>query len=193
LNALKIGIIMSTTRAARFADRAADWIAEHAREHGRAQYETVDLRDYPLPFFSEAAAPLFVPVKNDDARRWNAKIASFDGYIFVTAEYNHGIPGALKNAIDHSYHELVRKPAAFVGYGSVGAARAIEQLRLVLAELQMAPVRNAVHVGMAEFLGMLQQGKTFADYPYLGSSATALLDDLLWWTETLKRGREKAA
>jgi NAD(P)H-dependent FMN reductase len=191
VRALKIGIVMSTTREGRFAERAADWILEQAKARGGAEYHKVDLRDHALPFFNEPGAPLYVPAKNEAAQRWNAKVAGFDGYIFVVAEYNHGVPAALKNAIDHSYHELVRKPAAFVGYGSVGAARAIEQLRLILAEVQMASVRSAVHVGMAEFLGMLQQGKAFSDYPYLGQSATAMLDDLIWWCETLKFGRER--
>jgi NAD(P)H-dependent FMN reductase len=192
LSQTKIGVIMSTSREGRFADRVSSWIMEQAAAHGRASYQSVDLRDYPLAFFNEAVPPLYAPAQNEMAKRWNATMAGFDGYIFVTAEYNHGLPGVLKNAIDHSYHELVRKPAAFVGYGGVGGARAIEQLRLVLAEVQVASVRSAVHIGLAEFLGILQQGKTFADYPYLAQSATAMLDDLLWWTDTLKHGREKS-
>src|SRR5262249_19541029 len=141
-----------------------------------------------MPFFNEPKSPVWEPPNNEVARRWGRKVAEFDGYIFVTGEYNHGLPAVLKNAIDHAYHEFNRKPAAFVGYGGVGAARSIEHLRLVLIELQMAPLRNAVHIGMAEFVGILQQGKTFADFAYLGQSAEQMLGDLIWWTNSLKAG-----
>ena len=116
------------------------------------EIELVDLRDYPLPLFEEPISPLFEPAKNEVARRWAQKVESFDGYIFVTAEYNHGVPGALKNAIDYVAHVFAKKPAAYVGYGGVGAARAIEQLRLVNIEQQMAPLRSAVHIGGADVL-----------------------------------------
>jgi len=189
----KIAIILSTTREGRFADRPGQWLFELARSRGTADFDVIDLRDFPLPFFNEPKSPAWEPPQNEVAQRWGKKVAGFDGYIFVTAEYNHGVPAVLKNAIDHAYHEFKRKPAAFVGYGGVGAARLIEHLRLVLVELQMAPLRNAVHIAMAEFVGMLQQGKTFADFPYLGQSAELMLDDLVWWTNTLKAGRGAAA
>jgi NAD(P)H-dependent FMN reductase len=190
----KIAIIVSTTREGRFADKPAQWIFDLAKAHGTASFEIVDLRDYPLPLFDEPASPAagLVP-RNPAAQRWGNKIAEFDGYIFVTAEYNRSVPGVLKNAIDHLYPQLNRKPVAFVAYGGVGGARAVEHLRLILIEMQAAPLRNAVHVGLAEFLGMLQQGKTFADYPYLEQSARVLLDDLQWWTSTLKAGREASS
>jgi NAD(P)H-dependent FMN reductase len=192
MNKPKIAIIISTTREGRFSERPAQWIFDLAKAHGGADFETVDLRDYPLPFFNEAASPVSVAPKNEAAQRWGSKMAEFDGYIFVTAEYNHGVPAVLKNALDHVYPQFNRKPVAFVAYGGVGGARAVEHLRLILIELQAAPLRNAVHIGLTEFLGMLQQGKTFADYPYLGQSAEAMLEDLLWWTNTLKAGRQAA-
>ena len=185
----KIAIIVSTTRQGRFADRPAQWIFGLAKALGTADFELVDLREYPLPFFDEPQSPAYVAPKNEAAQRWGKKVAEFDGYIFVTAEYNRSVPGVLKNAIDHLYPQLNRKPAAFVAYGAVGGARGVEHLRLILIELQAAPLRNAVHIGLAEFLGMLQQGKNFADYPYLEQSAKVMLDDLLWWTNTLKAGR----
>lgn len=189
----KIAIIVSTTREGRFSDRPAQWIFGLAKASGTADFEIVDLRDYPLPFFNEPAPPTFVTPKNEAAQRWGNKVAEFDGYIFVTAEYNRSVPGVLKNALDHLYPQLNRKPVAFVGYGGAGGARAVEHLRLILVEQQAAPLRNAVHIGLAEFLGMLQQGKTFADYPYLEQSAKVLLDDLLWWTNTLKAGRQASS
>jgi len=126
---------------------------------------------------------------NAIAQQWAAKMAEFDAYIFVTAEYNHSIPAVLKNALDYAYAEFNRKPAAFVGYGGVGAARAVEQLRLICVELQMAPLKHAVHIGMIEFLGIWRQGKDFADYPHLAQAAEVMLDDLLWWTNALKTAR----
>jgi NAD(P)H-dependent FMN reductase len=116
-------------------------------------------------------------------------MAELDGYVFITAEYNHAIPAVLKNALDHAYAEYSRKPAAFVGYGSVGAARAVEQLRLVLTALQMAPQKLSVHINATEFIGMSMQGKTFADYPYLDDSGHPMLDNLVWWADALKAAR----
>jgi NAD(P)H-dependent FMN reductase len=186
----KIGVILGTTRPNRFADKAAQWFVSLARQRTDAEFELIDLRDYPLPFFEEQASPLFVPPKNEVAQRWARKIGELDGFVFVTAEYNHGIPAVLKNALDYAYAEYNRKPAAFVGYGGVGGARAVEQLRLVLSELQVAPLRHAVHVGGSEFLAMFLQGKTFAEFPYLDDTVKPMLDDLVWWANTLKAGRE---
>src|SRR4029077_19302296 len=116
------------------------------------------------------------------------KLAELDGLVFVTPEYNHGYSAVLKNALDYAYQAYNRKPAAFVGYGGVGAARAIEQLRMVAVELQMAPIPKSVNVGMTEFLGIWQQCKDFADFPHLEQAAVALLDDLSWWSRTLQIG-----
>jgi len=149
--------------------------------------------DYRMPLFEEAASPAYVPPKNEAALRWGRKVAELDGFIFVTAEYNRAPPAALKNALDYAYREFSRKPAAFVGYGGVGAARAIEQLRLICIELQMAPTRSAVHIGGADFMGMLLQGKTFTDLPHLDPTATVMLDELSWWAHVLKNARAEAA
>jgi NAD(P)H-dependent FMN reductase len=186
----KIAIIIGTTREGRFGEKPAHWFFDIAKARGTAEYELIDLRDYPLPFFNEPASPVYAPPKNEIAERLAKKIGEFDGYVFVTGEYNHGAPAVLKNALDYVYAPFNRKAVAFVGYGGVGAARAVEHLRLVAIELQAAPVRNAVHIGLAEFLGVLQQGKAFGDFPHLGQSATATLDDLEWWANALKTARE---
>jgi NAD(P)H-dependent FMN reductase len=188
----KIGIILSTTRASRFADKPAEWLMTLASQRDDAHFEIADLRDYPMPFFEEDKSPAWVPPQDEAARRWGAKMAELDGYIFVTAEYNHSFPAVLKNALDYAYTEYNRKPATFVGYGAVGAARAVEQLRLVLAELQVASLKHTVHINAGEFVGMLMQGKSFADYPYLADSVGPMLDNLVWWANTLKAGREPA-
>lgn len=189
----RIGIVISTTREGRFGDKPAAWIRDHAIAHGDLEVEIVDLRVYPMPFFDEPASPIYVPPKDEAARRWARKVAELDGFIFVTAEYNRGAPAVLKNALDHAYKEFNRKPAAFVGYGGVGGARAVEQLRLISIELQMAPTRSGVHIGGADFIGMLMQGKTFADMPHLDPTAVALLDELAWWTNALKLARDAEA
>ncbi|MDB5443604.1 MAG: putative NADPH-dependent reductase [Phenylobacterium sp.] len=186
----RIGIVISTTREGRFGDKAAAWIAGLAAARGDMEVEIVDLREYPMPFFDEPGSPFYVPPRNEAARRWGRKVDELDGFIFVTAEYNHGPPAVLKNALDYAYKEFNRKPAAFVGYGGVGGARAVEQLRLVAVELQMAPTKAAVHIGGADFIGMFIQGKTFADMPHLDPTAAALLDELAWWTHALKAARE---
>jgi NAD(P)H-dependent FMN reductase len=191
LAAQRIAIVLGTTRKGRFADKAAAWISAIAQRRTDAEFEVVDLRDFPMPFFDEEVAPLYRQVQDPVGKRWAEHVAGFDGFIFVTAEYNHGPPAVLKNAIDHAYHELNRKPVAFVGYGGVGAARAIEQLRLHCIELEMAPTRTAVHVSLEPFLEVLQQRKNLADFAYLEEGAVAMLDQLSWWTDALKTAREK--
>jgi NAD(P)H-dependent FMN reductase len=188
-----IGIVVGSTREGRFSERAAAWFHTIAARRTDLSVEIVDLRDYPMPFFNEPASPAWMPPKDPAAVRWAAKLAELDGFVFVTPEYNHGYSAALKNALDYAFQQFNRKPAAFVGYGGVGAARAIEQLRMVAVELQMAPVPKAVNIGMTEFLGIWQQGKDFADFPHLEQAAVALLDDLSWWSRTLQTGRQAAS
>ena len=130
-----------------------------------------------------------MPAKNEVAQRWQKKVAEFDGYIFVTAEYNHGIAGVLKNALDYAYPEWARKPAACLGYGSVGGARAVEQLRTNLIELQIAPTRNGVHIQGGDFFDALLKGRDLADLPYIADNAVTMLDELLWWAKALATAR----
>ncbi|MBT2303619.1 NAD(P)H-dependent oxidoreductase [Variovorax paradoxus] len=188
----RIGIVIGSTREGRFGEKPAQWIHEIARQRTDLCFELIDLRDHPLPFFNEPMPLSYAPAKNEAARRWADKLATTDGLIVVTPEYNHGPSAVLKNAFDYACKEFTRKPIGFVGYGGVGAARAVEQLRLVATELQMAPVRNAVHIGMVEFLGIWQQGKSFDDFPHLAQAANGLLDDMAWWAKALKTARETA-
>ena len=188
-----IGIVVGSTREGRFSERAAAWFHGIAARRTDVSVEIIDLRDYPMPFFDEPASPAWVPPKDQAAVRWAAKLAELDGFVFVTPEYNHGYSAVLKNALDYAFQQFNRKPAAFVGYGGVGAARAIEQLRMVAVELQMAPTPKSVNICMTEFLGIWQQGKDFADFPHLEQAAVALLDDLSWWSHTLQTGRQAAS
>ena len=188
----KIGIIISTTREGRFGERVARWVADQAASRTDIETEIVDLRDYPLPFFDAVASPAYVPIETSEARKWAGKIAELDGYIFITAEYNHSISGVLKNAVDFLFAEPNRKPAAFVGYGAVGGARAVEQLRMIAIELDIVPLKKAVHINMEPLIGMLRESKDFADYPYLAPTVVTMLDELSWYAHTLKAGRQAA-
>ena len=185
----KIGVILSTTRAGRFADKLAAWLLELASARQEMEFELVDLRDYPLPFFDEPLPPLWAPPTNAIAQRWTKKIEAFDGFIFVTAEYNRGIPAVLKNALDYVSHQLARKPASYVGYGVVGAARAIEQLRLVNIGQQMVPLNASVNIAGTDAIDVLFQGKPLADKAHLVPGVNAMLDELAWWADALKWAR----
>ncbi|MBU1334974.1 MAG: NAD(P)H-dependent oxidoreductase [Alphaproteobacteria bacterium] len=188
----RIGIVISTTREGRFGERVARWVTDLAAGRTDITTEIVDLRDYPLPFFESVASPRFVPIDTPEAKKWSSKLAELDGYVFVTAEYNHSISGVLKNALDFVFAEPARKPAAFVAYGAVGEARAVEHLRNIVVELSMVPLNRAVHVNMEPFLGLIRDGKDFADYPYLAPTVETMLEELAWYAETLKAGRDAA-
>lgn len=195
MSKLKIAVIIGSTRETRFATKPAQWIHDLASQRDDLDVELVDLKDFDLPFFNEVASNLWVPSADAKALAWQKKIGGFDGYIFVVAEYNRSITGALKNALDQAYKEWVHKPAAYVGYGSVGGARAIEHLRLINVELQMVPVRSAVHIGGSEFVkvhpGMGKQPFASIEEAIL-PSARDMLDQLTWWGKATKAARDAA-
>jgi NAD(P)H-dependent FMN reductase len=192
---VNIALIVGSTRPNRFADVPARWIERGSGERSDMTLETLDLRDWPLPFFNEPAPPTRTEgvFTNAVAERWRHKLGKFDGFIAVAAEYNHGPTAVLKNAFDSALNEWKEKPISFVGYGGVGGARAIEQLRMNAIELQMAPIKQAVHIGLEPFLGILTQGKTPDDYTYLVSSRTAMFDQLVWWARALATARAAAS
>jgi NAD(P)H-dependent FMN reductase len=189
----KIGIVVGSTRPNRFADKPTEWIAKIAGARGDIEVEVVDLRDYPLPFFNEAMSPAWGPSQDATAQKWQRKVAEFDGFIFIAAEYNRGPTAALKNAIDYAYTEWNKKPVTFVGYGGVGGARAVEQLRLNAIEVQMAPTRAGVHILLPDYLAVVQQGKKLEELAHLHQSAEQALDQLVWWTKALKAARDNDA
>jgi len=194
---LKIGVIISSTRASRFGDKPAQWILDKANERPEIEAELVDLRDFNLPFFDEVASNAWVPSQDANAVKWQNKISEFDGYIFVVAEYNRAITGALKNAIDQAYTNWNKKVFGAVGYGTVGAARAIENLRTIGVELQMVSTRSAVHIGGGDFFAVHplgQQNKPMADIEgSIGPSAKDMLDQLIWWGNAAKAARANDA
>ncbi|WP_197281793.1 NADPH-dependent FMN reductase [Pseudomonas mandelii] len=182
-----IGIVVSSAREARFDEKHELWIHEIAKQRKDLAIELIDLCDHSLPFFDDPQSASSAD-QSRARQRWADRLAPIDGLIVVTPEYDQGTSAELKVAFDIAGQEIGRKPIGFVGYGGTG--RAIEQLQLVAIELQMAPVRNAVHIGIAEFIGIWQQGKNFNDYPHLAQAAKALLDDIVWWAQALKTPRE---
>ena len=191
MSKLKIGIIISTTRATRFGHKPAEWVKSIAAERSDMAVEILDLRDFPMPFFDEVASNAWVPTTNEVAQRWQKKVAEFDGFVFVTAEYNHGIPAVLKNALDYAYPEWNKKAAALVGYGAVGGSRAVEQLRLVAAELQLATIRTGVYIQGADFMAALKDGKDLKEITYLQQGVRDMLEQLAWWAQALKTARQQ--
>ena len=188
----RIAIIISSTRQARLGEKVAQWVLEHAATRTDLAFELVDLREVNLPFFDEVASNAWVPSTNETAQQWQKTVGSFDGYILITAEYNPSITAALKNALDYASPEWNKKPAAAVGYGGVGGARAVEHLRGIAVELQMAPTRTAVHIGGTDFIGIWQQGVALNDLPHLLPTLNTLFDELSWWAKALKTAREQA-
>ena len=187
----KLGIVIGSIRPNRFADHPAQWIEEIARGRGDFDVEVLDLKDYPLPLFAEELSPAWGPSKDAVAQRWQRKVAELDAFIFVAAEYNRGPTASLKNAADYAYKEWNNKPVSFVGYGGVGGARAVEQLRLNAIELQMTPIRTAVHILLPQYLAVAREGKKLDEFEYINQSARDMLDQLLWWTKALKAAREQ--
>jgi NAD(P)H-dependent FMN reductase len=182
----RIAVIISSTRPTRFADKPAKWILKQAQGRGDVEVELVDLRDFQLPFFDEKATNMWAPSENPEAVRWQQTINRFDGFIFVVAEYNHSITAALKNALDEAYKEWNRKPFTAIGYGSVGAARAIEHLRLIAIELQMVSTHAAIHIGGGDFLAVFPMGgnKPIEDIEaHLLPNTKTALDELVWWAK----------
>ena len=188
---LKIKVILGSTRQQRFGEQPAKWILEKAKAKG-LDVELLDLRDYPLPLFDEPMSPTMAATQGTYpypiSAEWTKKIGEADGFIFTVAEYNHGYTPVLKNAFDYVSTEWHKKPVAFVGYGTVGAARAVDQWRPVVAEQQMVSIRTAVH--MVNPWGLMDD-KGVADMSSFDHSADAMLDQLIWWGEALKEARAK--
>jgi NAD(P)H-dependent FMN reductase len=191
-----ISIIVGSTREGRFSDKPAQWIFRHLRKRESIDARLLDLRDFPMPFFDQPltpATPGRPPFENDVVQKWTSAIAQSDGFIFVTPEYNYGPAAVLKNAIDWVYPEWNRKVAAFVSYGSAGGVRSVQQLRESIIELQMTPIRSSVHIPVATLWAHYTGGDVDAGLAELEAPATAMIDDLLWWTAALKTARVNAA
>jgi NAD(P)H-dependent FMN reductase len=186
----KIAIIIGSTRPGRNGEAVAKWVYEVTQKRSDAEFELVDIKDFNLPLLDEPVPPSLGQYSKPHTKAWAAKIDNFDAYVFVTPEYNHGTSGALKNAIDFLFAEWNNKAAGFVSYGGAGGARAVEQLRLVLAEVQIATVRNQVLLSMfTDF----ENFSVFKPGPQQETSVNAMLDHLIAWGGALKTLRKTSA
>jgi NAD(P)H-dependent FMN reductase len=187
---LLVGIVIGSTRPGRKGEAVAKWAYEIAQKRNDAAFELVDIQDFDLPLLDEPMPPSMGQYSQQHTRKWAEKIASFDAYVFVTPEYNHGTSGALKNAIDFLYGEWVNKAAGFISYGGAGGIRAVDSLRLVMAELQVATVRS--QVGLSLFTDF----ENFAEFRPAAMQEKhvhAMLDQLVAWGGALKTLRQRRA
>jgi NAD(P)H-dependent FMN reductase len=191
---LKLQIIVGSTREGRQADPVLRWLTPVARGHEAFDVEVIDLREWPLPMFQETMATVgdfrSPTYSQPIVKQWNQKIAEGDAFLFVTPEYNHSVPGVLKNAVDSVFvsFALRHKPAGFVGYsgGAAGGARAVEHLAQIAFEADMHPLRDSVLVGQVH-QAFDKEGAPVN--PMLGAALEITLDDLVWWGNVLKAAR----
>ena len=179
---IKLGIILGSTRPGRNGEQVAKWVYDIASRRHDAEFELVDLLDYPLPHLDEPLPPSFGNYQNEHTKQWASKIASFDGFVIVTPEYNHGTSGVLKNAMDYLYAEWNNKAVGFVSYGAVGGARAAEHLRLVAGELQMADVRQQVALSL---LTEFENYTIFKPGDHNAAWLDTLIDQVIAWSTAL--------
>lgn len=184
--AISIAIVIGSTRPVRNGKAVGEWVHSLAKEKGEAQYELIDLKEIDLPFLDEPKSPMQGDYQHDHTKAWSKRIAPFDGFILVTPEYNHGTSAALKNALDLLYKEWNNKPVAFVSYGSDGGVRAIEQLRQVVIELQMAPIRTQVSLSLYDDF---KDFTKFQPRDMFVEKLPQLFKDLKRWAEVLRQLR----
>ena len=182
---LNIKVIVGSTREGRFGDKPATWIIEQLNKQNNIKAEILDLRDYAMPFFDSPVSPAYKqePYTNEAVAKFTKKIAEGDAFVIVTPEYNHSTSGVLKNALDWVYQEWGNKPVGFISYGSVGGSRAVEHLRMMAVELQMAPIREAVHFMPGDvfpvIMGKADATEMFSKYQ---EKADNMINQLLKWT-----------
>jgi NAD(P)H-dependent FMN reductase len=185
---IRVAIIVGSTRPGRKADVVAHWVHDIAKKRSDAEYEVVDIKDFNLPLLDEPLPPMMGTYSQPHTKAWSAKVDSFDAFVFVTPEYNHGIPGALKNAIDFLYREWNHKAAGFVAYGSAMGARAVEHLRQVMGELHVATVRAQVGLSIVTDF---QNYTVFTPNSAHEASVRTMLDQVVSWGGALKAMRQK--
>jgi NAD(P)H-dependent FMN reductase len=186
-------VIQGSTRDGRFSDNVVDWVRDGLTGRSGVSVEVSDLREHRLPFFDQGP-PSRTPreYKSREIADFAQAVDRADGFVVLTAEYNHGYPAVLKNALDHAFVEWNRKPIAFVGWGNTGGARAVEQLRMVAIELEMAPVRRAVHILPDVMLPLMRgEQEPATGLTSLDPQLDLLADDLLWWADALRAARRR--
>lgn len=186
----KIAIITGSTRPGRNNIGVAEWVLAQAQERTDAQFELVDIADFNLPMLDEAYPAAYQNYQNDHTIAWAAKIAEFDGFVFVTAEYNHSVAPALANALSYLNAEFANKAAGIVSYGSAFGVRAVEHLRGILSELQIAHVQKT---GMFSLFTDFENFSVFKPSELQAASLGPVLDQLVPWTKALEAVRAEAS
>jgi NAD(P)H-dependent FMN reductase len=184
---MKIGIIIGSTRPGRNSEAVAKWVYDIASKRSDAEYELVDIKEYELPLLDEPVPPAMHQYQHEHTKKWANKIDSLDAFVFVTPEYNHAPSGALKNAIDFIYAEWNNKAAGFVSFGSAGGVRAVEQLRLIMGELQVADVRAQVALSLfTDF----ENFSIFKPAPSHEKNVNSMIDQVVAWGCAMKSLRK---
>lgn len=187
---INIGIIIGTTRPGRFCIQPGNWVYELARKQGGANVDLIDLQKVGLPLLDEATPPSMGQYEHEHTKRWAERVNNLDGFVFVTAEYNHSIPGALKNAIDFLFQEWNYKPASFVSYGGAsGGSRSVEHLRGVMGELKVYDLREQVL--LPQYFTRLNDQGQYQFSEAENQAATTVIRDTIFWAEQMKVAREK--
>ncbi len=184
----KIAVIVASTRPGRIGPSVASWFMEQISGYGKAEFTLLDLAEENLPFLNEPGMPAMAKYENQSTKDWGQKISSFDGFIIVTPEYNHGYAAPLKNAIDTIYREWQKKPVAFVGYGVLGGARAIEQLVQVTAQVGMVPLPY-VAINIIDAHSSVGENGGIKPESIKGSKPDRLVEELVWWAKLLSSAK----
>ena len=191
---LNLAVILGSIRRGRFGEKPARWIFDELKKRAGVTADFLDLREFHLPLFDEPVSPGWIsePYKHKAVTRWTKKIGAQDGFVIVAPEYNRSVSGAMKNAFDWVYKEWNRKPVGFVGYGGLGGGRAIEHMRAISIELQMAPIRQAVHLPIDLYMSMTKEEAPVdpARFQPVQQAADTMIDQLIWWASALKTARE---
>jgi NAD(P)H-dependent FMN reductase len=180
---VRIAIVVGSTRPHRTAETVAQWVHRNASGRTDAQFDVVDIAEQGLPLLDEPMPPATGEYSKEHTRAWAQKVGSYDGFVFVTPEYNHSVPAALKNAVDFLYAEWNDKAVGFVSYGSAGGTRAVEAWRLIAAELQMADVRAQVFLPFDSEFG---EDAAFAPSESAAQALDTVFDQVVAWSRALK-------
>jgi len=185
---VKVGVVLGSTRPGRLGASVASWVMELAAMRSDAEFELVDVDEYKLPVLDEAVPPMMGQVEHQHTKDWAAAIARYDAFVFITAEYNRSLPGALKNAIDYVFYEWHNKAAGIVSYGAAGGVRAAENLRLVLGELKVATTREQVLLSIhTDF----ENWTVFTPSDQHVATLNTVFDEVVAWGSALKSLRDK--
>lgn len=183
---LKIGVLTSTTRPGRLSRQVAEWFLNEVKNEKDIEFTLVDIADFDLPLFDEPIPPAAGQYQNEHTKKWAKEIDQYDGYVFVTSEYNHAYSAALKNALDYLYKEWNKKPVAFVGYGVNGGVRAVEQLRLAIINMELVPLNAQVSIN-APWEAFDENGGI--EKKYYQGEPSIIAENLRWWGNVLKSAR----